>query len=240
MRELSINVDHVATLREARKERFPSPVHAAVIAELAGASGITCHLRHDRRHIKEQDVENLKRIVKGELNLEMAATQEMVKTALKIKPHQVTLVPERPEEVTTEGGLNLKKVEKDIIPIIKNLKEAGIRVSIFIEPRKDIIKIAKRIGAQRIELNTDLYSKEKEKRDKHLHTLKEAAKYGKRLGLSVHAGHGIDYENIIPLLSIKEISGFSIGFSIVSRALFVGFERAVKEMVEIINSKEGR
>ncbi len=235
-----MNVDHVATLREARKENFPSPIHAAVLAELAGACGITCHLRQDRRHIKEEDVENLKRVVKGEINLEMAATEEMVDIALRIKPHQVTLVPERPEEVTTEGGLNLKKVEKDIIPVIKRLKEAGIRVSIFIEPYKEVIRIAKKVGADRIELNTDLYSKEVENREKHLKILKDAAKYGKKLGLSVHAGHGINYENIIPLLKIPEIEGFSIGFAIVARAVFVGFERAVREMVEIIKeySKE--
>lgn len=236
MKTLSVNVDHIATLREARKEVFPDPVHAAVLAELGGADGITCHLRGDRRHIKEEDVEKLKRVIHTELNLEMAATKEMVDIALRIKPHQVTLVPERPEEITTEGGLDLKKAFKDIKEAAKKLIDGGIRLSVFIEAEKESIALAKKLGAEVVELNTNLYSKEIEKRIEILKKLSTAAKYGVKQGLKVHAGHGIDYKNIIPLLSIEEITGFSIGFSIIARAVFTGIKEAVLEMKKIIET----
>lgn len=230
--ELSVNVDHVATVREARKEKFPDPIHAAIEAELGGADGITVHLRGDRRHIKERDLRLLKQIVRTEVNLEMAATAEMASIAADAKPDRITLVPEAPGEVTTQGGLDLLNLEYDLKLFISNLKELSLRVGIFIDPDMEQIKEAVRIGAQYVEINTNEYTKTVNVKEESIR-IARVAKAARREGLVVHAGHGIDYKNIKPLLHISEITGYSIGFAIIARALFVGMRQAVNEMVEI-------
>jgi pyridoxine 5-phosphate synthase len=231
--ELSVNIDHIATVREARKEQFPDPVHAAVEAELGGADGITVHLRGDRRHIKERDVNVLKQVIRTELNLEMAATEEMARIAIEAKPNRVTLVPEAPGEVTTQGGLNLLKVGQDLKLFIADLRKNGIRVGIFIDPDMEQIKEAVRVGGQYVEINTNEYTKTQRVKDETIR-IARVAKAARREGLVIHAGHGIDYKNIVPLLNIQEITGYSIGYAIVARALFVGLQQAVHEMVDII------
>jgi len=231
--ELSVNVDHIATLREARKEIFPDPIYGAIEAELGGVDGITVHLRGDRRHIKERDLRLLKEVLKTELNLEMAATEEMSKIAIEIKPHRATLVPEAPGEVTTQGGLDLINFKGDLKHYISNLKENGLNIGIFLDPDIEQIKEAVRIGAQYIEINTNEYSKMKSTKEEIIR-IARVAKAARREGLIVHAGHGINYQNIIPLLNVSEISGYSIGFAIVARAMFVGLRQATQEMVQII------
>jgi pyridoxine 5-phosphate synthase len=197
--ELSVNIDHVATVREARKEMFPDPVHAAVEAELGGADGITVHLRGDRRHINERDAKLLAQVIGTELNLEMAATQEMARVSAEVKPARVTLVPESAGEVTTQGGLNLLKVDQDLNLFISELKKTGIRVGIFVDPDMDQIKEAVRIGAQYIEINTTEYTKTRRIKDEII-KIARVAKAARREALVVHAGHGIDYKNIVPRL----------------------------------------
>ena len=231
--ELSVNIDHVATVREARKERFPDPVHAAVEAELGGADGITVHLRGDRRHINERDVSVLRQTVKTELNVEMAVTDEMSRIVLETKPDRVTLVPESPGEVTTQGGLNLLNLKQDLKPYISELQKHGLRVGIFIDPDMEQIKEAVRIGAQYIEINTNEYTKTERVKDEVIR-IARVAKAARRDGLTVHAGHGVNYKNILPLLRVTEITGYSIGFAIIARALFVGLRQAVHEMADII------
>lgn len=234
MKKLSVNLDHIATLREARKEPFPDPVQAALLCELGGADGITVHLRSDRRHIKERDLELLRRTIKTELNLEMATTEEMLKIALRVKPDVVTLVPERPEELTTEGGLDVIRNFSLIKRRISQLKKVGIITSIFIEADRDQIEKAKEAGADKVELNTDAYARRWRKSEKELERIKEKAKYSSEIGLRVHAGHGLDYWNIIPIAQIPEIEGFSIGFAIVARAVLVGLKEAVSEIKRLI------
>jgi pyridoxine 5-phosphate synthase len=234
MRKLSVNIDHIATLREARKESIPDPVQAAVFAELGGADGITVHLRTDRRHIKERDLDLLRKTIKTELNLEMAATSEMLNVALKIKPDMVTLVPERPEELTTEGGLDAVKYYKTIKPIAEKIIKAGIGLSFFIETDKNQVAAAKKLGAEQIEINTNTYCKDIKNRKSILRKIETISRYAKNQGLRVHCGHGIDYWNIEEILAIKEIGGFSIGFSIIARAVLVGLKEAVSEMKKII------
>ncbi|OPX17674.1 pyridoxine 5'-phosphate synthase [candidate division WOR-3 bacterium 4484_100] len=231
--ELSVNIDHIATLREARKELFPDPVYAAVEAELGGADGITVHLRGDRRHIKERDLELLRKVIKTELNLEMAATKEMAQIALKVKPDRITLVPESPGEVTTQGGLDLLNLKENLKPYIANLQENGIKVGLFLDPDPEQIKEAVRSGVQYIEINTNEFSKNPKSRDE-LIKIARVAKAARREGLTVHAGHGIDYKNIKGLLTLSEITSFSIGFAIIARAVFVGLRQAVNEMIGII------
>ncbi len=234
MKKLSVNLDHIATLREARKENFPDPVQAAILCEIGGADGITVHLRQDRRHIKERDLELLRRTIKTELNLEMAPTKEMLNIALTYKPDWVTLVPESPEEVTTQGGLDLLKTYSVVKEVIDRLKDGGIKVSLFIEADKTQIEKAKELKAMAIEINTDLYTKDIKNRDKYLKEIKEASEYASSLSLLVRAGHGLNYHNIIPLLKIKEIEEFAIGFSIIARAVYVGLKEAVYEMKRLI------
>ncbi len=231
--ELSVNIDHIATLREARKENFPDPVFAAVEAELGGADGITVHLRSDRRHIKERDLRILREIVKTELNLEMAATEEMLGIATTIRPDRVTLVPESPGEITTQGGLNLVSFSGDLGRFIMALKDAGIKVGVFIDP--DIVQVseAKKSGAEYIEINTNEFSKKPENNEV-VEKIRNVAKQAHASGITAHAGHGIDYRNINNLLAIKEITSYSIGFAIISRAVFVGLRQATEEMVRII------
>ncbi|UCD05076.1 MAG: pyridoxine 5'-phosphate synthase [candidate division WOR-3 bacterium] len=231
--ELSVNIDHVATVREARKEKFPDPIHAALESELGGADGITVHLRGDRRHINERDLALLRKTVQTELNLEMAATEEMARVAVEAMPDRVTLVPEASGEVTTQGGLDLVNVKSDLEPYISGLKRKGIRVGIFIDPDMAHIKEALKLGAESIEINTNEYTKAKDKKEETLR-ISSVARTAKRDGLIVHAGHGIDYRNILPLLRIPEITGYSIGFAIIARALFVGLRQAVGEMNTII------
>ncbi|MGB2764209.1 MAG: pyridoxine 5'-phosphate synthase [Candidatus Aminicenantaceae bacterium] len=234
--KLAVNVDHIATIREARGSIEPEPVLAALLAEQAGAEGIVCHIRGDRRHIKESDLRLFRDGIKTKLNIEMAATEEMKKIALDIKPDIVSLVPEREEELTTEGGLDVISNENNLNPHIQELKKAGIKVSIFVDPDLKQIEACHRIGVNLIEINTGKYAELKpgEAQQKALDEIRKAAESGHKLGLEVHAGHGLDYNNVRPVAAIPEIKEFSIGFSIVARSAFVGIEKAVKEMVALI------
>ncbi len=234
--KLGVNIDHVATVREARKTVEPEPVAAAVLAELGGADGITIHLRADRRHIKDRDLKLLRQVVKTRLNLEMAATEGMIKIALEVKPDQVTLVPEKPNEVTTEGGLDVEGNLEHISQAVERLKKGGITVSIFIDPDPVQVKAAKEAGADFIEIHTGLYADattEKERKAEYKKIV-EAAQLAQNLGLRVNAGHGLNYRNVQPIASIPGIEELNIGHSIVARAVLVGMERAVREMKELL------
>ena len=234
MARLGVNVDHVATVRQARRVPEPDPVHAAMLAELGGAHGITVHLRSDRRHIQDRDVEILRQVVKSRLNLEMAATQEMLKIALTVKPDQVTLVPERREEITTEGGLDVVLNSVQLKPTVKMIEEGGIRVSLFVDPDLEQVKEAHKIDAHAVEINTAAYAEARDERAREsaLRKVVDAARLGTRLGLAVHAGHGLTYQNVRAVARVSEISELNIGHNIVARALLVGMERAVREMLE--------
>jgi pyridoxine 5-phosphate synthase len=229
---LAVNVDHFATLRQARKSDEPDPVLVALLAELAGAEGIVIHLRGDRRHIQERDLRLLRQVVKTKLNLEMAAGEEMKNIALEVRPDVVSLVPERREELTTEGGLNASAARTKLRPFIRELQKAGIRVSVFVDPDPGQIKACAQAGVNLIEINTGKYAdlKPGPARDKALEKVKTAAALGRRLGLEVHAGHGLDYRNVGEIVTLPEISELSIGFSIVARAAVVGVVQAVAEM----------
>jgi len=230
-------VDHVATLREARKVDEPSPITAAILAELGGVSSIIVHLREDRRHIQEKDVRLLKEVIKTSLNLEMAATDAMVKFALSIKPDKVTLVPERREELTTEGGLDVIKHKELIISVTELLEDAGIKVSLFIDPEMEQLKASSRTNATYVELHTGKYSNAKDYKDVYteLRKLSAAAAAAEKMGLHVCAGHGLNYQNVKLVAQIKEIEELSIGHSIVSRAVLVGMTKAVEEMIKLIS-----
>ncbi|MBN2830219.1 MAG: pyridoxine 5'-phosphate synthase [Candidatus Cloacimonetes bacterium] len=232
---LGINIDHIATLRQARQGIEPEPVLAALLAEQAGADQITVHLREDRRHIQYRDVQLLRSIIQTKLNLEMAPTAEMVTIAKELKPDTVTLVPEKREEITTEGGLNLEKPGLD--KIIAELKEAGIEVSLFIEPDVSMIKLGDRLGAQAIEIHTGAYAnlKKDDEIKAELQRIQKAAKTIKSSGLRCVAGHGINYKNIYGLLQLELFEEYNIGHSIISRAVFTGIEEAVREMKRILN-----
>ena len=234
--KLAVNVDHVATVREARKVNYPDPVHAAVLAELGGAHGIVVHLREDRRHIQDRDVRLLREIVKTKLVLEMAATEEMIKIAKEIRPDQVTLVPERRQEITTEGGLKVKGRTAKVREAVEDLKEAGLKVSIFIDPDPEQLKAAAKTGADIVELHTGHYAEAEgeEEQDLEFTRLEEAARVARDLGFEVHAGHGLHYGNISPVAAIPEIEEFSIGHAIVARAIMVGMKEAVREMLCLI------
>jgi pyridoxine 5-phosphate synthase len=234
MARLGVNIDHVATLRQTRRANEPDPVFAAMAAELAGAHGITVHLRADRRHIQDRDVEILRKVVKTQLNLEMAATQEMVKIALTVKPDQVTLVPERQEEVTTEGGLDVVLNSVQLKPVVRTLSEGGIHVGLFIDADLQQVKEAHKIDAPAIEINSASYVEagNDRARDEALRKLSDAARLGRKLGLSVHAGRGLNYQNVGGLTALPEIARLNVGHSIVARAVLVGMERAVREMLE--------
>jgi len=236
---LGVNIDHVATLRQARRVPDPDPVQAAILAERAGADGITVHLRSDRRHIQDRDVEILRQVVKTRLNLEMAATQEMLKIALTAKPHQVTLVPERREEITTEGGLDVVLNSVQLKPAVKMLEEGGIHVSVFVDPDLEQVKEAHRIDAHAIEINTAAYAgaRDNQGREAALRKTLDAARFGRKLGLAVHAGHGLTYENVRAVAGLPEISELNIGHNIVARAVLVGMERAVREMREAMRPR---
>ncbi|MCA9551683.1 MAG: pyridoxine 5'-phosphate synthase [Myxococcales bacterium] len=231
---LGVNVDHVATVRQARKAAYPDPVEAALLAELAGADQITVHLREDRRHIQERDVEVLRRVAKTEVNLEMAATQEMVGLALKFRPDTVTLVPERREELTTEGGLDVMGQKDALDRAIRLLQDGGIRVSLFIDPDLDQVRASHKVNAHAVELHTGRYAEARgfSERSDELGRIRDAAKAAAKLGLGVAAGHGLHYTNTIPVARIPEIQELNIGHSIVARALTTGMERAVKDMLD--------
>tara|TARA_B100001123_G_C15345680_1_gene1037002 strand:- start:14257 stop:14964 length:708 start_codon:yes stop_codon:yes gene_type:complete len=233
--QLAVNIDHVATIRQARRGLEPEPITAALLAELAGAAGITVHLRGDRRHIQERDVELLKTLVKTKLNIEMAATPEMVAIATRISPYQVTLVPEQDYEITTTGGLDLVSCGLTIKRTINQLKSADIQVGIFIDPKIAQIRKARAIGAQLIELNTGPYSEGKiESQKRQLGQISRAAGEGVLQGLKVAAGHGLTYDNVGPIVKIRKIEELNIGHSIISRAVLVGIERAVREMLDLM------
>jgi len=236
MPKLMINIDHVATLRQARGSFYPDPVYAAGIAEMAGASGIIVHLREDRRHINDRDVRILRQVVRTRLNLEMAATAEMVAIAREILPDMATLVPEKREELTTEGGLDVAGNKKKMTAAVRDLKGKGILVSLFVDADAAQVEAARAAGADMIEIHTGHFSDapDPSKRAKELKRVTAAAKKGKALGLGVNAGHGLHYHNVREVAAIAEIDELSIGHSIIARALFVGLDRAIRDMIALI------
>ncbi len=235
MIRLGINIDHVATVRNARGGSHPCPVQAAIIAHSAGADGITAHLREDRRHIRDHDIERLKAEVPLPLNLEMAMTQEMLGIAIKTKPHAVCIVPEKREEITTEGGLDAIRLQKDLIPFVQKLQDVGIRVSLFIEPSHEQLHAAKTIGVGAIELHTGRYCHLLgSSRDSEFAALSEAAILGQALGLEVHAGHGLNYDNVGLIAAIPEIIELNIGHFLIGEAIFTGLDTAVRTMKQVI------
>ena len=236
MPELGVNVDHVATIRQARKTVEPDPVWAAVKAELAGAMGITIHLREDRRHIQDRDLYVLKQTTQVKLNLEMAATDEMTNIAIDAHPDQVTLVPEKREELTTEGGLNLLGDREGIQKSIDALQAAGIEVSLFIDPDPKQIATANELGVDAVELHTGCYADARtgEEVDQEYERLEEASLLVQQQGLLLHMGHGLTYRNVKPIADIPGVAELNIGHSIVARAVIVGFEEAVREMVALV------
>jgi pyridoxine 5-phosphate synthase len=252
---LYVNIDHVATLREARKTDEPDPVRAAVLAELGGAEGITVHLREDRRHISDRDLRLLMQTVRSGVNLEIACEDGVVDIASELRPFQVTLVPERREEVTTEGGLSLAgdAAMQRVGHATRRLQDAGIRVSLFVDPDPAALRASAELGVEAVELHTGEYAnagsrgrsrvaavEQEDRRAEELGRLHQAAVLGRELGLAVHAGHGLTYENVIPVAALPEIEEVNIGHSIMSRAILVGMERAVLEMRELIREAPSR
>jgi len=242
-KHLGVNIDHIATIREARKIREPDPVAAAVIAELAGAHGITAHLREDRRHIQERDVRLLRGIVTTHLNLEMAASNEMVQFAIDVLPDMVTLVPENRKEVTTEGGLNVAARLEDLTKSIQVLKNNDILVSVFVDPETDQIKAARKSGADFVELHTGKFADAFEKAgqaelDREVSQLQDMIALAIKYGLRVNAGHGLNYRNITFIAGLEGLEELNIGHSIVSRAAMVGMDRAVREMLDLMRQAE--
>lgn len=228
---LAVNVDHVATVRQARQAPEPEPVTAALLAELAGAQGVTVHLRGDRRHVQERDLELLRQVVSTKLNVEMAATPEMMKIAARVKPDQVTLVPEQPGELTTTGGLDAVRLAAPLKRAIGALRRAGVKVSLFVDAAAVQVRKAREIGAEAIEINTGPYADAaRSARERPLRRVVQAAEIAKAQGLDVLAGHGLTYGNVRPIAAIGEIEELNIGHSIVARAVLVGMERAVREM----------
>jgi pyridoxine 5-phosphate synthase len=240
---LYINIDHVATVRQARGTDEPDPVRAAVLAELGGADGITVHLREDRRHIQDRDVRLLMETVRTGVNLELAAASEVLELTVAWKPMQATLVPERREEVTTEGGLALgtDAARAWIGDATRRLVDAGVRTSLFIDPDAESVRASAAMGAHAVELHTGEYANARgAERAEQLGRLRRVAALGRTLGLAVHAGHGLTYENVAPLAAVAEIEELNIGHSVVSRAVFVGMERAVREMAELVRRASAR
>ena len=231
---LGINVDHVATVRQARQIDIPDPVEAALLAEKGGADGITVHLREDRRHIQERDVERLRERLATKLNLEMAVTPEMLEYAKRIRPDDVCLVPERREELTTEGGLNVIAHRAKVKETVDRLQGAGIHVNLFIDPQAKQIEVSREIGAHGVEIHTGQYCDASGDRKRELKEVKSAASLAHRLGLEVHGGHGLNYDNVLPIVAIPEIVELNIGHSIIARAIMVGMERAVMEMKNLL------
>ena len=236
---LYINIDHVATVRQARRSAHPDPIPAALACEEAGADGITAHLREDRRHIQDDDVERLAHTVRTVLNLEMACTAEMLTIATALRPHQVTLVPERREEITTEGGLDLTHAPRELETGIRRMRDAGIRVSLFIAPSMAAVRGSRDLGAEAIELHTGQYAHHPDD-VRHITALRESAAEGSALGLSVHAGHGLDLANVGQVAAIPEIEELNIGHSIVGRAIMVGIGEAVREIRRAMDAARNR
>lgn len=238
MPRLSVNIDHIATIRQARRGTEPDPVAAAVLAELAGAEGIIAHLREDRRHVQDRDLRLLRETVQTKLNLEMAATEEMQRIALEVKPDLITLVPEKREELTTEGGLEVASRTDFMKSYISRLQQGGIAVSLFIDPDDNQIAAARKSGADWVEIHTGAYAnaKTEKDRDRELAKITEAAKLAGSLGLRVGAGHGLNYVNVRKIALIPEVEELNIGHSIISRAALVGMERAVREMRSLIGN----
>lgn len=236
MARLGVNIDHVATLRQARGGPEPDPLAAAVLVELAGADGIVVHLREDRRHIQDRDLSLLKEIIQTKLDLEMAADEAMVKMALNVKPHLVTLVPERRQELTTEGGLEVAGQRDRIKGVVDMLHDGGIPVSLFIEPDLNQVKAAHKVAADYVELHTGRYANARRLKEEQaeLETIAQAAKLAYKLGLGVNAGHGLTYRNVKRLTQIPEIVEYNIGHSIIARAVLVGLDRAVREMKHLV------
>jgi len=236
---LAINIDHIATLRNARGGNEPDPVKAALICEEAGAVGIVCHLREDRRHMKDDDVRRLRSSLKKKLDLEMAATEEIIGIAIKTKPDLVTLVPERRQELTTEGGLDIIAQKKHFGEVVAQFHKNKIPVSLFIDPMETQIRASSDIGTDMIEIHTGEYAEAKTEQEvnEQLRRIQEAAKLGKSLGLGVNAGHGLGYENVLPVVAIREIDEMSIGHAVIVRAVFVGLEQAVREMLRLVEGK---
>ncbi|HQR13817.1 MAG TPA: pyridoxine 5'-phosphate synthase [Nitrospira sp.] len=236
MARLGVNIDHVATLRQARGGTDPDPLTAAILVELAGADGLVVHLREDRRHIQDRDLTMLREIVRTKLDLEMAADDAMAKIALSVKPDLVTLVPERRQELTTEGGLDVANHRERIQKIVDLLRDGGIPTSLFIEPSLDQIKAAHKIGAAYVELHTGRYAnaKRSKEEDEEFEAITQAAKLAYKLGLGVNAGHGLTYKNVKRLAKLPEIVEFNIGHSIIARSVMVGLVQAVREMKELV------
>ena len=234
MIRLGVNIDHVATVRQARRAQEPDPVAAAVMAVLGGADGITVHLREDRRHIQDRDVSLLRQALNGRLNLELACVEEIVGIACEIKPDEATLVPERRQELTTEGGLDVVANEPAVAAAVKRLSAAGIEVSIFLDPDARQIALSRKLGAKAIEIQTARYSEARtsDAHQRELDALKESTEYALGLGLHVHMGHGLNYTNVRPIVRIAGVEELNIGHSIVARAVLVGMERAVRDMKE--------
>jgi pyridoxine 5-phosphate synthase len=232
---LGVNIDHVATLREARKTTEPDPVTAAMVAEHGGADQITFHLREDRRHIQNRDARLISELAQTRVNMEMAATTEMQEIALALRPDSVTLVPEKREEVTTEGGLDLLKISAATGPIVKSLREGGITVAAFLNPDLAQIKEAAKLGFDAVEIHTGEYANAgRTEVERTLRAIRDAAQSIAKHGLKVHAGHGLTYHNVRPIVEIREIEELNIGHSIISRAMFVGIEQAVREMAALL------
>jgi pyridoxine 5-phosphate synthase len=236
MNKLGVNIDHVATVRQARRTDEPDPVWAAVEAQLGGADGITFHLREDRRHILDRDVELLKAVVNVKLNMEMSIDPEIVRIALRVRPDQCTLVPERRQELTTEGGLDVRRLARRIRPVVLKLHKAGIVASAFIEPLEDQVRACADCGFEAIELWTARYAHARTPQAQvaALEELRRAYEWGRENNLVVHAGHGLTYRNIRPIASLRLFEEFNIGHSIVARAVFVGMRQAVREMKELL------
>ena len=236
MIRLGVNVDHVATVRQARRAQLPDPVEAALLAEKAGANGITVHLREDRRHIQEHDVRRLMERGKTKVNLEMAVMPVMVRFAERMRPEDACFVPEKRQELTTEGGLNVVAHWRKIRGAVARLQARGIQVALFIDPVKDQIECAKETGANGIEIHTGSYCNANgAKRERELRKIIDAAQRAKRLGLEVHGGHGLDYDNVLPVARIPEIVELNIGHSIIARAVMVGIQQAVREMKQLLS-----
>jgi pyridoxine 5-phosphate synthase len=237
MPKLCVNVDHIATLRQARLAHEPDPVHAAFLAELGGASGIIVHLREDRRHITDRDVGLLRKTVTTGLHLEMAATQEMRDIALEQRPDMICLVPEKRQELTTEGGLDLLGRERELQDFLADFSQEGIKTSLFIDPDPEQIRAAREIGTEYVELHTGAYAEAKDPQTRHneLERLQNGIQHGQEAGLAINLGHGLDYTNISAFSATPGIKEYSIGHSIVARAAYVGLEKAVRQMEEIIS-----
>jgi len=238
-KRLGVNIDHVATIRNARGETYPDPLRAALTAQKSGADSVTIHLREDRRHIRDYDLKIIKRKLKIPLNLEMAPTNEMLKIAIRNKPSFVCIVPEKREELTTEGGLNIKRNIKFLKKIIRDLKKKKIRVSLFIEPKISDVKLSHNIGANSVELHTGAYCNllnRGKKSNKYFMKLQNTSAYAKKIGLDVHAGHGLTYESARKISKIKNISEFNIGHFLVAESLFIGLNKTIKKFKKIINT----